>query len=249
MSTITRPRATSIDAAIRRSLGYALVARCLAYPDESGAGAVRGAAADAGQALVGTACERLAEVAASVSHGDIEERHSRLFTFSASPDCPTFETAYLATDHLQQAQRMADLNGFYRAFGVDTVETGFRPDDICVELEFMGFLCRKEVYAAERLGAPRVGQTLRAERMFLREHLGRWGAALGRRISLRAAGDPFYSVVGDALHDWLESEREFLGVGDIDVVDAARMEWDDPNTDHVPEDGAIFDSDNVGDLR
>ncbi len=245
MTATTSPPASSIDAAARRSLGYALLARCLAYPDEAGAAAIREAAGDAGSLLAGTAVAGLVELAADASREGLEERHSHLFTLSSSPDCPTFETAFLATDQIQQTQRMADINGFYRAFGVDTVEAGFRPDDICVELEFMGFLCRKQVYAAEHLGAPRVGQTLRAERMFLREHLGRWGAALGCRIAKRAVADPFYSIVGDALHDWLEEEREFLGIGVIETADGTRMEWDDPNSDDVPEDGAILDSDDI----
>jgi len=211
----------------------------------AGVAAIHEATAESGPLLAGTALERLVELAANASSEALQERHSQVFTLSSSPDCPTFETAYLATDMVQQTQRMADINGFYRAFGVDAVETGFRPDDICVELEFMGFLCRKQVYAAEHLGAPRVGQTLRAERMFFREHLGRWGGALGRRIALRAAHDPFYSPLGDALHDWLEEERESLGVRAIETADGTRMEWHDPNSDDVPEDGAIFDSDEI----
>ncbi len=245
MNTTAPPQASSIEWAVRRSLGYALLARCLAYPDDSGAAAIRGAASEAGLLLAGTALEGLVESATSADRQALEARHSQLFTLSSSPDCPTFETAYLATDQIQQTQRMADINGFYRAFGVDTVEAGFRPDDISVELEFMGFLCRKQVYAAQHLGAPRVRQTLRAERMFLREHLGRWGGALGRRIALRAALDPFYSLVGGALHDWLEADCEFLGVGAIEEADGMRMVWEDPNSEVVPEDGALPDSDEI----
>lgn len=244
MTSMTRPR-HSIETAVRRAMGYGLIARCLAFPDAVGAAAMRESAAAGRELLKGTALERLADCTVAAVTEPLEGRYSRLFTFSTSVDCPTFETAYLSTDVAQQTHRMADINGFYRAFGVDTVGSGFRPDDICVELEFMGFLCRKQVYAAEHLGAPRVSQTLRAQKMFLKEHLGRWGAPLGLRIARRAADDAFYSEVGQALHDWLQADCELLGVGPIETVDLPRMEWADPNADEVPESGRIIDSDDI----
>lgn len=244
MKTMTRPEA-AVEATIRRAIGYGLIARCLAFPDQVAAAAMRESAAVGQELLKGTALERLAAAAIEAAAEPLEDRYARIFTFSTSVDCPTFETAYLSTDVGQQTHRMADINGFYRAFGVDTVDSGFRPDDICVELEFMGFLCRKQVYAAEHLGAPRVAQTLRAQRMFLKEHLGRWGTPLGRRVARRAQEDEFYREVGAALHDWLEEDRVFLKVGTIEFAEEPQMEWDDPNTDGVPESGRIIDSDDI----
>lgn len=244
MTTMTGPE-LSVELTIRRAAAYDLIARCLAFPDSAAALAVREAATVAQPLLEGTPLERLATLAFDATAQQLEERYSRIFTFSTSVDCPTFETAYLSTDAGQQTHRMADINGFYRAFGVDTMGSGFRPDDICVELEFMGFLCRKQVYAAEHMGAPRVNQALRAQRMFLKEHLGRWGAPLGLRIARHAASDPFYSEVGHALHDWLEADCSLLKVGPIEKAGQPGMEWSDPNTDDVPESGRIIDSDDI----
>jgi TorA maturation chaperone TorD len=225
MPTRTPPTVRTAESASRRSLAYALLARSFAYPNEDGVAALREMAAAALPLLEGTPVAGLAAAAAAATREDLEEDHVHLFTMSFSPDCPTFETAVLSTDTLQQTQRMADIAGFYRAFGVDSADTGFRPDDLSVELEFMGFLCTKQAYAAEHLGAPRVGQCLRAQRLFLREHLGRWGESAGARVATRAHPSSFYALAGRALVDWLRADEELTGAGPIERVDAPMLAW------------------------
>jgi len=173
-------------------------------------------------------------MAATVSISDIEPEYVDLMSFSSSPDCPTFETAYFSSDAIQQTNRMADIAGFYRAFGVDTRSGGFRPDELSVELEFMSFLCQKEAYAAEHLGAPRVKQSAKAQRMFLGEHLGRWGAAFGRRVSSRATPGSFYHVAGLALAAWIGDDCALLGTKPEEVSGDPSTDWREPIS-HGPE--------------
>jgi TorA maturation chaperone TorD len=220
-----------VEDVLQRAAAYALLARALAYPDETTFAALKETAAMAADWLEGTPLEVLVRQAMVAEREPLQEAYVRNFTLSSSPDCPTFETAFLSIDAGQQTHRMADIAGFYRAFGVDPAAPGYRPDDLPVELEFMGYLCRKELFAKERLGAPRVQQTLRAERMFLREHLGRWASPLGRRIAIHAMADPFYFAAGEALSDWLEAECERLGTGPLDFVDMPAMEWEAPGSD------------------
>lgn len=222
---------TAVEDVLQRASAYALLARALAYPDESTFAALKETAAMAADWLKGTPLEPLVKQALAAERKSLEEAHVRSFTLSSSPDCPTFETAFLSTDAGQQTHRMADIAGFYRAFGVDPASPGYRPDDLAVELEFMGYLCRKELFARDRLGAPRVKQTLRAERMFLREHLGRWALPLGRRIAVHAMAEPFYFAAGEALADWLEAECERLATGALDFVDMPAMAWEAPGSD------------------
>lgn len=229
------------EAPLVRAAGYALLARALAYPDAKAHAALREVAELARDLLAGTPLADLARLAAGAEREWLESSHVRLFTVSASPDCPTFETAFLSTDPGQQTARMADIAGFYRAFGVDPASPGFRHDDICVELEFMGYLCGKEAHAAEHLGAPRVRQTVKAQRTFLKEHLGRWGAPLGRRIAARALAEPFYFTAGEGLADWLLDECERLATGPIDYIDEPAMEWEAPGADTTDFDMADED--------
>lgn len=227
--TRSESKASDLNLAVRRAVAYELLARCLAYPDAAGIAAMADLAGLAGGLLDGTAVAPLVDAAARATQAGLEETYVHTFTLSTSADCPTFESALFGGDHIQQTERMADIAGFYRAFGVDTREPGFRPDDICVELEFMGFLCRKQAYAAEHLGAPRVNQVLRAERRFLRDHLGRWAGAVGRRVSLRSEPGSFYDEVGRALDAWLVADAAFIRAGHIDDVDIPEMEWPRPD--------------------
>jgi TorA maturation chaperone TorD len=236
----TPPTATVVatERLVERALGYALIARCLAYPDDSAVAGMQAVAASAGGIPHGTALDELVSAARGASREVLEPTYIELFTLSSSPDCPTFETAFVSVEAAQQTASMADIAGFYRAFGVDTGDTGFRPDDISVELEFMGFLCRKQAYAIERLGAPRVGQVLRVQRLFMREHLGRWAGALGRRIVSRAGVAPFYATLGAALEAWIGAECELLAVGPIDTVDEPLLDWPEPDDASCGADGA-----------
>lgn len=229
MTTGTRSRPPTVEQTIRRAVGYELLARCLGYPDDPGTTAMRDSAGMAAPVLAGSELEAVVEAALDASPRDLEERHVQLFSLSSSPDCPTFETAFLSADHLQMSERMADVAGFYRAFGVDTRGSAFRPDDICVELEFMGFLCRKQAYAAEHLGAPRVAQVLKAQRLFLRDHLGRWGGAVGRRMALRSYPGSFYATVGQALESWLAADADLIGAGPIEAVEIPEPKWIRPD--------------------
>ncbi len=222
--------AESSAATLQRAMAYDLLAHALAYPDADSFERLQAVANGAAPSFVGTPLEDLVNRCLAAGREELEGEHIRLFTLSSSPDCPTFETAYLSTDPSQQTARMADIAGFYRAFGVDPAQPGFRPDDISVELAFMGYLCKKQNHAAEHMGAPRVAQVRRAQRMFLREHLGRWGIALGRRITARAMNTPFYFLAGEALADWLQAEIELLGAGPIEFAEEPRMTWDEPGS-------------------
>ena len=222
------------DLAMSRAAGYSLLAYALAYPDDTVVESLHDAAKEAATALARTSLSGLARVAVAVTRAELEPAYVQLCTLSSSPDCPTFETAYFSPDPQQQTQRMADVAGFYHAFGVDSADTGFRPDDIPVELEFMAFLCRKQAYAAEHLGAPRAGQTLRAQRMFLADHLGCWAGGLGRRMAEGAPAGHFYEVAGLALAEWVADDCRILGARP-EEVSGIPVPAPEPGISHGPE--------------
>lgn len=230
MTAVTSDPATAAETPLVRAAAYALLARAFAHPDEAAFRSLQEVADLAGEALAQTPLRRLAGLVPAAGRDEREDAFVRLFTMGASPDCPLFESAFVAADHLQQTGLMADIAGFYRAFGVDPAAPGFRPDDLVVELEYMGFLCRKEAHARDHLGAPRTGQVRRAQREFLKDHLARWAIPLGRRIAVKAMHDSFYFAAGEALGDWLTAECEALGAGPIAYADGPAMEWDQPGS-------------------
>ncbi len=227
----------AIESAVRRGLSYSLLAHCLAYPDGDRVLAMHDAALAATPVLAGGVLAGLVDLAASARQEDIEPQYAKLFSFSSSPDCPSFETAFFSPDPIQQTARMADIAGFYRAFGVDVGGTHLRPDEISVELEFMSYLCKKQVYAHEHLGAPRVRQTVRAQRLFLREHLGQWGSALGQRIALRAERT-FYRETGTALAAWIAGDCAAMRAVPFTTVNAPATEWAAARTADTDDDEA-----------
>lgn len=210
--------------AVRRAAIYELLARCFAYPDVESWEAMQEAADFVAGFPGDTVASRLCDHLAELDREELEQAHIDTFTAVTSPDFPTYESAFVCTDPGQQPVIMADVAGFYRAFGLEITQDGFRPDDLSIELSFLGFLCRKEAYAAEHMGAPRVAQARRTRRLFLREHLGRWGGAIGGRL---ANGDihPFYRDLGVALSDWVAAEAEATGAEPIDRVDRPLMPW------------------------
>ncbi len=59
-----------------------------------------------------------------------------------------YETEYTTPDALYKAHQLADIAGFYRAFGLEmSTENRERPDHLAAELEFMHFLALKEAQA------------------------------------------------------------------------------------------------------
>jgi TorA maturation chaperone TorD len=230
----TETRSHRVDEALRRASVYELFAHAFAYPNDERIEALR---AVAGEVLVTTRSPlllRFATIAQDVGRPALEPAFVSLSTFSSSPDCPTFETAYFGSDAQQQTQRMADIAGFYRAFGVASPEGGYRPDDLPVELDFMAYLCRKEAFAAEHLGAPRVGQARRAQRMFLEEHLGRWAPQLGANVADHVPPAHFYGLAGETLVAWISSECRVLGAAPEPVSGNPIASWPAP-VSHGPE--------------
>lgn len=68
--------------------------------------------------------------------------------------------------------RLADVAGFYRAFGMAV--SGDRPDHVVAELEFLALVLVVEADAIEQRDAVRAETAAGAARAFLRDHLGTW---------------------------------------------------------------------------
>lgn len=108
---------------------------------------------------------------------------------------PLYETEYGRDRALGKSAELADLAGFYRAFGF--APDGEGPpemlDHVSLELEFYALMLLKQA-ALEELGDEEGGEiVLEGRRRFLRDHLGRFLSAIEGRPAVLAS--PYYGPV------------------------------------------------------
>jgi len=200
-----------------RALAYGALARLFLPPDPSLIEAMRDEGLpdlrDSLARLGGGADlpDRVERLAARFAGEDLEKllrAYEEIFDPSGGPRCPLNETEYTAItpQHgLTKSFELADIAGFYRAFGVKMTPGTERPDNMAAELEFMHLLALKEIVAA---GGQGDGEHLRvcsdARATFFRDHLGRWFGPFCER--LREEGGPVYGEAAAVLEGFLRLE-------------------------------------------
>ena len=119
---------------------------------------------------------------------------------------------------------MADVAGFYKAFGVEVDPEGVRVDHITTELAFMNLLAVKESIALHEEGEGEHAQICRdASRAFLRDHLERWAPRLGGLLA-ESGGDPIFCAAGRLLRDFVSFDALLIDSENapVHVVDPTR---------------------------
>ena len=112
-----------------------------------------------------------------------DECYYAAFDVSGKSYCPPTETTHTSDTPghgLTRNVELADIAGFYRAFGVELNEQVERVDCIAAELEFLQLVAAKQAIACEALGqdnaeaAEQVEICRNAAQAFLKDHLTRW---------------------------------------------------------------------------
>ena len=202
--------------------GFSAVIAALQHVDglQAGEGRVR-LQADPGR--LASAAARLASLTPDVD--SLSASYWRLFGHTTRGLICACETEYGPDNGFHQPQQLADISGYYLAFGLRPRAAGeTRSDHIACECEFMDFLSRKRAHLLDRLADdPGVGETLEAtetaERSFLRDHLGRFGRAFAARVASED-GDGYYGALGRLLLAFVASECARVGVdaGPVDLI-------------------------------
>jgi len=142
---------------------------------------------------------------------ELRDAYSRLFLGAAL--VPLREGGY--GDGMRFAGQpvdLADLNGFYLAFGFGPPTTAANPPDhLGVELEFVSLLYLKIAYALQQQQVQQARITRAALARFLEDHLGRWVKAFASSLS-DASGHPAYESMAQILARATAAECERLGV-------------------------------------
>jgi DMSO reductase family type II enzyme chaperone len=140
------------------------------------------------------------------------EEHSAVFGLTAGGLLPPYESPYGAGNLFQEADCMADIAGFYRAFGLEPADSlRERPDHIAVEFEFMHFLAAKEAYALSNEWAEKAQVCRDAQKLFVKEHLGRWAPFFLSRLAELANGRIF-EPIANAAAAWIVADCQYLEV-------------------------------------
>lgn len=190
----TTDHAATDQRGLVRSAAYEALALAFAYPHADAEQGLRDLLADLAEHETTAALDLLASLdalSAALAATDSLARaaeHTRLFDTETL--CTPFETDYQA-DPFAKASQLADIAGFYQAWGVDVARARpTTPDFIGSELEFMSLIARKQAYAAARGWEAQEALARRAQRVFLQDHLGRWIPAFTAAVAERAEGSP-----------------------------------------------------------
>lgn len=122
-----------------------------------------------------------------------------------------YETEYGLPHEFRMSQELADIAGFYRAFGVrcgGAVQE--RPDHIAVECEFMHLVCLKEAWSAHQKQEEAMELCREAERKFLADHLGRWIPFFVKSLAMH--GEALFLDLAQQFQAFLHWEARFLGI-------------------------------------
>jgi TorA maturation chaperone TorD len=181
------------------------------------------------------------------TRSDRMTEYQRVFGLVTSKECPPYETEYCPqTFSVYRSQQMADVAGYYSAFGVaPSRDQPERPDHIVLELEFMAWLVGKEEYARTS-DVPKAGEKAKicrdAQRRFLEEHLAWWAPAFAWALQKRAddlgpdaqpgaRACSFYAAVGSVLAAFIPCERGILGVAAPTVLREPQADSVDPESE------------------
>ena len=152
----------------------------------------------------------------------IEAGYASVFGHCASKDCPPYETEYCGLKDIAfRSQQMADVAGFYNAFGLRiSPQANERVDHVSLETEFMSVLITRQLHAVQGnlpLEAEHVCRE--AQRMFFKDHLAWWLPAFGRRLTKSGSG--FYMMLGQLICAFVPAERAILGLQPVSQMPSA----------------------------
>lgn len=204
----------AVASTLERAGIYRLLGGAFAYPTaERIAELARAAATIAVNAPAGAVRDALARfsVAAYDTKADVAGGEY-VFLFDRAVRCPAYEGAWGDGSQVAgRVARLADIAGFYRAFGLEPA--GAQPeseDHLVAELEFMSAVAMKEAWALD-VGEDEDAAVARdAQTKFMTDHLGRWATGFAGEVAA-ATALPYYTTAATLLGAWIGAEIATLG--------------------------------------
>lgn len=145
----------------------------------------------------------------------VSAEFGKVFGFTMAKDCPPHAVEYCANENMfYRSQRLADIAGFYRGFGLCRTRNNREREDHLVYLaEFMAFLFAKRDFALKE-GHSQENRELieRALRTFFRDHCGWWWPAFARRVGAKSGEKSFYGSLAAFVRHFTAWERHAFGL-------------------------------------
>ena len=147
----------------------------------------------------------------------LQAEHRDIFGLTGSL---LYETELGLPHEFRQSQELADIAGFYQAFGFRSgAAVRERPDHLATELEFMYILALKEAYGEQHSIFEMVEICVDAQQKFLQDHLARWieqfcrslERSTGERLGETGLQSP-YLKLSRLLEAFVSAETVRLGV-------------------------------------
>jgi TorA maturation chaperone TorD len=141
----------------------------------------------------------------------LNAQYEKLLGLLVSGSCPPHETEYIHGKlTFQRSHGLADVAGFYRAFGLTMSRRHpERHDHVAVELEFVALLFELENCALDARGNESFDRAIicrDARRRFLAEHVTWWVPTFARLLAIENPGG-FYGAVGRFVAALIAAER------------------------------------------
>lgn len=184
-----------------------------------------------------------------------EADYQNTFGLLMSKECPPYETEYcLQTFSVFRSQELADIAGYYKAFGVEpSTDQPERQDHIGLELEFMAWVIGKAIHAdqSESAASAENAEICReTQRKFFEKHMAWWipafCAALERKVDAvaeKAGGasgaKSFYGCVARSLTAFIALERSNMNIEPPTELVESRPDTDDAEMECAACSGAI----------
>jgi DMSO reductase family type II enzyme chaperone len=169
----------------------------------------------------------------ATSRRELARQYVALFSHGWEGASLPYETEYTAPHAFQKQTELADIAGFYRAFGLQWETQGHeRPDHLSLELEFMYYLALKEAHALAQGADEGVAVCVDAQRSFLRDHLGQWLGAFRRALANRGT-ETVYARLARLVEAWVVWDSRQQGVK-LSRVPAAPVSAEPPEEGGCP---------------
>lgn len=150
----------------------------------------------------------------------LEGEYNRLFR--NRPVCTPYETERDLRAAPAKGQVLADILGFYEAFGLKPSQCLKElPDHIGTELEFMAILLLKEAYARSKGTDEQVELCVDAQVKFLKDHLAPWATPFCHQVE-KESRTPFYRAIAGLTRRFLRLETKHLSVGRLVMTKGLR---------------------------
>ncbi|MEE8357731.1 MAG: molecular chaperone TorD family protein [Anaerolineales bacterium] len=161
--------------------------------------------------------DKLRQLISKIIDLDLNDRlplvneYNRLFL--VKPKVPPYETTYLKLPGQSDGMIGAELSGVYGLAGLAvSPEMNELPDHVAVQLEFMSFLCEKELIALQNNDQEVLADSQQEQRRFLRDHLARWFPQFAKKALEEADRDSFYRQVVETTYAFLYNELDVLDI-------------------------------------